>query len=108
MPVSIILLLANVLLGLRILDGGGALAIRKPEVHHQVQLLIDADLYGQDASVKSYLPVSSDLQTVTSERIESRNFSYTFTREGENRRVEWEASGVEGHETILYLSLIHI
>ena len=107
-PVSILLLVANVLLGLRILDGGGALAIRKPEVHHQVQLLIDTDLYGQDASVKSYLPVSSDIQTVTSERIESRNFSYTFARQGENRRVEWEAGGVEGHETILYEAVVDV
>lgn len=107
-PVSILLFLANVLLGLRISDGGGSLAIRRPEVHHKVQLLIDADLYGQEASIKSYLPVSSDRQTVTSEKIESRNFSYTFTRQGENRRVEWKASDTSGHESILYEAVVDV
>ena len=107
-PVSILLFLANALLGLRIFDGGGSLALRRPEVHHKVQLLIDADLYGQEASVKSYLPVSSDRQTVTSEKIESRNFSYTFTRQGENRRVEWKASDTSGHESILYEAVVDV
>ncbi len=108
LPVSALLLLANVLLGLRVWEGGDALAVRKPEVHHQVQLRIDTDLYGQDAMVRSYLPLSSDVQTVTSERIESRNFAYTFTREGENRRVEWEATSVEGHESILYEAVVDV
>ena len=84
-PIGLLLLIANTLIVWRLWQGGPDLARLRPELHYRVNLRMDTDLHGQPANVRTYLPVGDSIQTITSERIESEHFAYTFGRDGSNR-----------------------
>ncbi len=107
-PIGILLMVANALIVGRLWQGGPDLARLRPELHYRVTLRMETDLHGQPANVRTFLPVGDSVQTITSERIESEHFAYTFDYKSSNREVTWSTRGVEGHETIVYEAIIDV
>ncbi len=107
-PIGVLLVVANALMISRIHRGGGDLVRLQPETHYQVVLRMEADLHGQEASVRALLPVADEVQTITSERIESAHFEYTFGERDGNREVTWRARDVVGHEAITYEAFVDV
>ena len=107
-PIGVLLLVANALIVWRLWQGGPDLVRLRPELHYRVNLRMEVDLHGQPANVRTFLPVGDSVQTITSERIESEHFAYTFDDDEDNRVVTWSVRGVEGHETIVYEAVVDV
>lgn len=107
-PIGLLLIVANVLVVGRLWRGGEELSRLRPETHYQVSLRMETDLHGQPASIHTFLPVGDEIQTLTSERIESQHFAYKFESQGEDRSVTWRTDDVTGHESILYSATVDV
>lgn len=107
-PVACLILLANVLIVLRVWAGGIRLAEMYPELQYLVEMEASMDLRGQTASVKFFLPKTTDTQRTDSERVESGQFVWSVQTKGGNRIGRWRADDVDGREVGIYRTLVSI
>ncbi|HWA72203.1 MAG TPA: UUP1 family membrane protein [Polyangiaceae bacterium] len=73
-----------------------------PQKVYRVSYEMSLDGHGGDATIRSFLPVSSPHQTISDEQGESDHFTLTSQSSGLNRTATWTGDSVPDHARIEY------
>lgn len=106
--VGLLLLVANALMLTRLVAGDIGIAEMQPHIKYFVTLQIEADLHGEPATIRSFLPADGPHQAIATEKIQSQRLEYSLTHEGPNRLAVWKARGTTGHEISVYDAIVDI
>ncbi|NQX92575.1 MAG: transglutaminase [Flavobacteriales bacterium] len=73
-----------------------------PETVHELNITMSMEGFGDDVSINTYLPLSSNRQSIYDESQESVNFGYTASSDANGKLVTWESDQLNGRHNIRY------
>ncbi|MEO0403910.1 MAG: hypothetical protein AAF193_03470, partial [Bacteroidota bacterium] len=73
-----------------------------PKTVHELNITMSMEGFGDDVSINTYLPLSSNRQSIYDESQESVDFGYSASSDANGKLVTWESDQLNGQHNIRY------